>query len=58
MITYKTAEGSPQFWAQFVKWDLKPDTPDSLFAFTPPEGAELIPIAVAVGSAAQNQGGN
>jgi hypothetical protein len=47
VITYKQAEGSPQFWGQFLNWDLSADTPDSLFAYSPPEGAELIPIAVA-----------
>ena len=48
VITYKKAEGSPQFWAQFLNWDLSVETPDSLFAYSPPEDAELIPIAVAV----------
>jgi hypothetical protein len=48
VITYKKAEGSPQFWAHFVGWNLSPETPDSLFEYTPPEGAELMPIAVAV----------
>ena len=47
VITYKKAEGSPQFWGQFLNWDLSVEAPDSLFAFSPPEGAELIPIAVA-----------
>ena len=53
VITYKHAEGSPQFWAQFSKWDLSPDTPDSLFAFKVPEGAEMLPISVAVQNAQQ-----
>lgn len=53
VITYKQAEGSPQFWAQFSKWDLSPDTPDSLFAFQVPEGAEMLPISVAVQNAQQ-----
>ena len=57
VITYKQAEGSPQFWAQFSKWDLKPDTPDSVFAFSVPEGAELLPIAVAVQSAQRTMEG-
>ncbi len=48
VITYKEAEGSPQFWAQLTNWNLKPKTPDSLFAYTPPKGAERIPIAAAV----------
>jgi hypothetical protein len=48
VITYREAEGSPQFWAQLIKWNLKPKTPDSLFAYTPPKGAERIPFAATV----------
>ena len=42
VITYTRAEGKPQFWAQFVNWNLSPDVPDAFFAFTPPEGAAKI----------------
>jgi hypothetical protein len=42
VITYKNAVGQPQFWAQFSEWNLAPDVPDSLFVFTPPEGAAKI----------------
>jgi hypothetical protein len=42
VITYKNAAGQPQFWAQFSEWNLSPDIPDSLFAFTPPEGSAKI----------------
>ena len=45
VITYKHAEGQPQFWAQFSDWNLSPDVPDSLFVFTPPEGAAKIAFA-------------
>jgi hypothetical protein len=45
IITYKREEGEPQRWAQFRDWNLSPDVLDSLFAFTPPEGAEKIPFA-------------
>jgi hypothetical protein len=45
VITYKQAEGQPQFWAQFRDWHLAPDVPDSLFVFTPPEGAAKITFA-------------
>jgi hypothetical protein len=45
VITYKNAEGQPQFWAQFSDWNLSPDVPDSLFVFTPPEGAAKIAFA-------------
>jgi hypothetical protein len=42
VLTYKHAEGQPQFWAQFGDWDLAPDVPDARFVFTPPEGAAKI----------------
>jgi hypothetical protein len=45
VITYKNAEGQPQFWAQLSDWNLSPDVPDSLFVFTPPEGASKIAFA-------------
>jgi hypothetical protein len=62
VITYREAEGSPQFWAQLTKWNLKPKTPDSLFTFKPPKGAERIPfVATVVGAvedAKASKGGN
>jgi hypothetical protein len=45
VITYKDAAGQPQFWAQFGDWNLSPEVPDSLFTFTPPEGAAKIAFA-------------
>ena len=45
VLTYKKAEGQPQFWAQFSDWNLSPEVPDSLFVFTPPEGAAKIAFA-------------
>ena len=42
VITYKLEDGEPQFWANFHDWNFAPDTPDSLFAFTPAEGAVRI----------------
>ncbi len=45
VISYRQEEGHPQFWTQFVKWDLAPDLPDTLFSTAPPEGAEQIPFA-------------
>jgi hypothetical protein len=45
VLTYKQAEGQPQFWAQFSDWNLSPDVPDSLFVFTPSEGAAKIAFA-------------
>jgi hypothetical protein len=44
VITYRLAEGQPQFEADFSGWNFKPDTPDSLFTFTPAAGAEQVPI--------------
>ncbi len=48
VITYKHAEGQPQFWALFSDWNLSPPVSDGLFAFKPPEGAERIPFLVRV----------
>jgi hypothetical protein len=45
VITYKAAEGQPQFWAQFSDWNLSPDVPDAQFVFTPQEGATRIAFA-------------
>jgi hypothetical protein len=42
VITYRHADGRPQFWAQFSDWDLGPAAPDTLFAYTPPPGAVKI----------------
>jgi hypothetical protein len=42
VLTYKTAEGQPEFRAQFSDWNLAPQVQDSQFAFTPPEGAKKI----------------
>ena len=46
VITYRLAEGQPQFAANFRDWNLAPDVPDSAFAFTPAEGAQEIPFLV------------
>lgn len=57
VITYREAEGEPQFWAELANWNLAPETPEALFAFTPPAGAEEIPIIVAVGGGQRQPGG-
>jgi hypothetical protein len=44
VITYRLAEGQPQFVADFHGWTFTPEVPDSAFAFVPPEGAHKIPI--------------
>ena len=46
IITYKLEAGQPQFWAEFKNWNLAPSISPSLFAFTPPQGAEKIPFLV------------
>lgn len=45
VLTYKNEEGQPTYRAQFYDWDLMPKVKDSLFAFTPPEGAQKISFA-------------
>jgi len=45
VITYKNEPGEPQFWAQFVKWDLSPDVDDKQFTFQPPADANRITFA-------------
>jgi hypothetical protein len=42
VLTYRLAEGQPQFWAEFAGWNLAPKVTDELFAFTPPQGAQKI----------------
>jgi len=44
VITYRLAEGQPQFEGDFHGWTFTPDVPDSAFTFVPAEGAEKIPI--------------
>jgi len=44
VITYRLAEGQPQFEADFHGWTFTPDVPDSAFTFVPAPGAEKIPI--------------
>jgi hypothetical protein len=44
VITYKKAEGQPQFWANFSEWNLSPNPADGFFAFSPPDGVNRIPF--------------
>lgn len=64
VLTYKNAEGQPQFQAHFSDWNLSPEVQDSQFAFTPPEGARKISflaqlprIALQRGAAQEQTGG-
>jgi hypothetical protein len=45
VITYKNEPGEPQFWAQFVEWNLSPDVDDKQFSFQPPADASRIIFA-------------
>lgn len=45
VLTYKLEDGQPQFWANFRDWNFSPETPDSLFTFTPADGAARIAFA-------------
>ena len=44
VITYHDLPGEPQFAALFESWDLAAELPDETFVFTPPVGAERIPV--------------
>ena len=42
VLTHKDLPGSPQWTAYLSDWNFSPQLSDSLFAFTPPQGAEKI----------------
>lgn len=42
VLTYKYADGQPQYRAQFMDWDLAPKINNAEFAFTPPQGVQKI----------------
>ena len=46
VITYKELTGGPQFIAHLEQWDIQPEITDSLFQFSPPEGAQRIRVVV------------
>lgn len=46
VITYKTAEGKPQYRADLSDWNFSPDVSPALFTFTPPADYERLPILV------------
>lgn len=50
VMTYPMAEGQPQFWAQFSKWDLSPAIETTAFQFTPPAEAKKISFAAQIPS--------
>src|SRR4029453_17236146 len=46
VITYRLDDGQPAFAGDFSGWTLSPDVSDSVFTFTPAEGAQEIPFLV------------
>jgi hypothetical protein len=46
VITYKKAEGHPEYAADFHDWNFAPEVDDELFTFTPPESAEQLQAQV------------
>ena len=53
VFTYDDEPGAPQFWSQFLEWELGVEAPDALFEFTPPEGYERLDFAVRAAPAAE-----
>ena len=48
IITYKNDPGQPQFSADLSDWNLAPKIDESAFVFSPPAGAQAIPLMVAL----------
>jgi hypothetical protein len=46
VITYRSEEGKPSFWANLDDWSLTPELSDASFRYTPPEGAERVRFEV------------
>lgn len=60
ILTYKNAPGQPQFRGDFTEWSLTPKVTADSFVFTPPAGAELVPLLAPVrqkGSLPAQKGG-
>jgi hypothetical protein len=45
VLTYKEAVGQPQFWADFVNWDLAPRLDDATFSAQIPDGLQRVAFA-------------
>jgi hypothetical protein len=45
VLTYKEAVGQPQFWADFVDWDLAPRLDDATFSAQIPDGLQRVAFA-------------
>ena len=60
ILTYKNAPGQPQFRGDFSEWSLAPKVATDSFTFTPPAGAEQVPLLARVrqkGSIPTQKGG-
>lgn len=44
VFNFATADGRPQFRANFTEWDLSPRVPDRMFRFAAPKGAKVVPF--------------
>jgi hypothetical protein len=45
VLTYKKAVGQPQFWAEFVDWNLAPQLNDATFSAQIPDGLQKVAFA-------------
>ncbi|MFM0472022.1 DUF2092 domain-containing protein [Paraburkholderia strydomiana] len=45
VLTYKNAVGQPQFWAEFVDWNLAPQLNDATFSTQIPDGLQKVAFA-------------
>jgi hypothetical protein len=45
VLTYRTAAGQPQFWAEFSNWNLAPEIDDATFSAQVPDGLQKIAFA-------------
>ncbi|WP_229518022.1 DUF2092 domain-containing protein [Paraburkholderia terrae] len=45
VLTYKNAVGQPQFWAEFVDWNLAPQLDDATFSTQIPDGLQKVAFA-------------
>jgi len=58
VITYKTENGEPQFWADFKDWNLSPRFSERDFNFVPEKGMERLPILIPIREkGSENTGG-
>jgi hypothetical protein len=57
VITYKTEDEVPQYTVTIRKWNLQATFPETLFAFTPPQGATRIDVVAFGGPLGAPAGG-